>query len=133
MSDVKLPLDATGKEIPLDTKVLYAKDGSSATVVRFIYNVSLDEWGFRYRVGNELLERDCIRDGFNEFVYLDQPDSWERLLKDLNNEGVDVVCNYFGFKNSACLNCPADGHVSCTKVMLRDIADRIRALRGDVK
>lgn len=36
---VELPKDAEGREIPLDTKMLYSEDGKCLKVNRFTYSV----------------------------------------------------------------------------------------------
>lgn len=41
MADIELPRDAEGREIPLDTKVLYDRYGFKNFVKSFIYVVSV--------------------------------------------------------------------------------------------
>lgn len=36
MANIELPKDADGREIPLDTKVLYFKDGSEHRVAKWV-------------------------------------------------------------------------------------------------
>lgn len=139
MSDIKSPVDATGKEIPLDTTVLYAKDGDEICVDGFSYENTLNanteeceptrHWiAFRYNSYGQRVVWTNL-----QYAYLDPPDSWEKLLEDLdrleNRAGVPLyACTYFN-QSSYCRECPAEG-ADCNNKMFRDIADRIRNLRG---
>lgn len=38
MANIELPRDAAGREIPLDTKVLYDKDNKEHKVLNYIFN-----------------------------------------------------------------------------------------------
>lgn len=76
MACIELPKDAEGREIPLDTEVLYLPDGSRHKVY---------EWSFYPHQGwSAILEMNntrAVRDP--DKVYLTPPDSWELLLADL--------------------------------------------------
>ena len=41
---IELPKDATGREIPLDTRRLYDEDGEKKTVFWFVYSPMLKHW-----------------------------------------------------------------------------------------
>lgn len=116
---VELPKDAEGREIPLDTTVLYDKDGNEIEVSRYQYypKVGPGYWNLR-SVRNKYYRTDE--------VYLIPPDSWEKLEEDLDR-GKDI-CDYYE-------DCPAemDGKScsECKKAALKNIASRIRKLRGD--
>lgn len=94
----ELPRDAEGREIPLDTKVLY-----------------------------DMTLHACD-------VHLTPPDSWEKLEEDLRR-GADALnyeaCAYFGKSACDCSSCIADTGETCERVAMRDIASRIRKLRGE--
>lgn len=66
--------------------------------------------------------------------YLTQPDSWKKLLEDLDR-GADALdyesCAYFGKSGSDCSSCIADKYGTCETIVMRDIASRIRKLRGE--
>lgn len=69
-----------------------------------------------------------------ELMYLTPFDSWEKLLEDLNEAGdarYDEACAYFhrDKDEDGCTSCP-DGEGGCARIAMRDIADRIRKLRG---
>lgn len=49
---IQLPKDADGREIPLDTKVLYGSGGTARNIVYWVYTVDSDlerEWGNCWR------------------------------------------------------------------------------------
>lgn len=68
-------------------------------------------------------------------MYLTPSDSWEKLLEDLGKAGdarYYEACAYFhrDKDEDGCTSCPggADG---CARIAMRDIAYRIRKLRGE--
>lgn len=143
-NQITLPRDAEGREIPLDTKVLYDDDGEELDVRHFEFNPISGKWiiAALKNVPHNWIWTDVYRSPQN--VYLEKPatsDSWEKLLKDL--ETCDT-CDYFGYWERAsrddygCGNCKVyktsenrvkDG--DCLRNMLMDIASRIRFLRGE--
>lgn len=74
----------------------------------------------------------CVSMRPNE-LYSTPPDSWEKLEEDLDR-GADALnyeaCAYFGKSACDCSSCIADKGETCERVVMRDIADRIRKLRG---
>lgn len=67
-------------------------------------------------------------------LYSTPPDSWEKLEEDLGR-GADALnyeaCAYFGKSACGCSSCIADKGETCERVAMRDIAYRIRKLRGE--
>lgn len=128
---VELPRDAEGREIPLDTEVLYAKDGTEVEALGFVYTYIRGEEPFWHAKGDGCLF-------YPGRMHLTLPDGWERLLEDLDRGaavrggGTNLSsCDYFGV-NGNCVKCPARKlGPPCGKVSLKDIADRIRKLRGE--
>lgn len=124
---IELPKDAEGREIPLDTTVLFDKDGKEIEVSRYQYypNVGRGYWNLK-SVRNKYYRQDE--------VYLIPPDSWEKLEEDLGR-GSDALnyeaCAYFGKSTCDCSSCIADKGETCERVVMRDIADRIHKLRGE--
>lgn len=125
---IELPKDATGREIPLDTTVLYDKDGQEIEVSRYQYypKVGPGYWNLQ-SVRNKFYRQDK--------VYLTPPDSWEKLLDDLNEAGdarYYEACAYFhrDKDEGGCVSCPG-GEDGCARIAMRDIASRIRKLRGE--
>ena len=126
-NQITLPRDAAGREIPLDTTVLYDDDGNAKEVQAFDSSPVESKW-------RELLLGDSIH-FFTSDMYLTPPDSWEKLLEDLDaagNERSREACAYFNRDKYVycCTSCPA-GKDGCVLIAMRDIASRIRKLRGD--
>ena len=128
---ITLPRDVEGREIPLDTKVMYYGDGSEHKVLSFTLSVIDNIW----RV---LFADDPILYNTNN-VYLNSPDSWEKLLEDLDNAskgGDNAECLYMR-RDGMEVQCPGcrleddEGDLECSYLAYGDIAARIRRLRGE--
>lgn len=130
---VELPKDAEGREIPLDTKTLYDENGKRFKVNRFTYSVVQTMPGLKWGV----VFMDCRYDYCSSFYLAppEPPDSWEKLLEDLGEAGdarYDEACAYFhrDKDEDGCISCPG-GEDGCARIAMRDIASRIRRLRGE--
>lgn len=79
---IELPKDATGREIPLDTEVLYNEYGKCFKVNRFTYSVVQTMPGLKWGV----VFMDCVCDYCSSFYLTppEPPDSWEALEDDLS-------------------------------------------------
>lgn len=131
---IELPKDAEGREIPLDTEVLYDECETKVSVKEFLYRTSVEnrrtEWTIKAAYEGNFY--------YNSFkpknMHLTLPDTWEKLEEDLDR-GADALnyeaCAYFGKSACDCSSCIADKGETCERVVMRDIADRIRKLRGD--
>lgn len=129
---VELPKDADGREIPLDTVVLYGKDGKEIEVSRYQYypKVGPGYWNIR-SVRNKYYRQDE--------VYLTKPDSWEMLEEDLDrvveNKSAfyTTACAYMNQGGNTCNDCRLYCHnaSNCTYEMFKDVVSRIRKLRGE--
>lgn len=129
---VELPKDAEGREIPLDTVALFDSSGDVYNIARWIYTTDFETWteSNKWRA---IAENHCALDP--ELMYLTPPDSWEKLLEDLDVAGDarhQGVCDYFNRDKDeyCCKSCPGCED-DCNRTAMRDIADRIRKLRGD--
>lgn len=76
----------------------------------------------------------CVSMRPNE-LYSTPPDSWEKLLEDLNEAGdarYYEACAYFhrDKDEGGCISCPG-GEDGCGRIAMRDILNRIRKLRGE--
>lgn len=76
----------------------------------------------------------CVSMRPNE-LFSTPPDSWEKLLDDLSEAGdarYYEACAYFhrDKDEGGCVSCPG-GEDGCARIAMRDIADRIRKLRGE--
>lgn len=130
---IELPRDAEGREISLDTSKLFISDGTMVHVLRFEYmyhtHDAHDAW-FVYierTPGEHMTLHACD-------VHLTPPDSWEKLEEDLRrytNALNYEACAYFGKSTRPCPSCIANKGETCESVVMRDIASRIRKLRGE--
>lgn len=122
--NIELPKDAEGREIPLDTECLYTYKGEKQDVFSFTYHRREDIWE---------IETD-MRTVNSIHFYITPPDSWEKLQEDLNR-GAGMLnyeaCAYFGKSACDCSSCIVDKGKTCERVVMRDIASRIRKLRGE--
>lgn len=126
MANIELPKDAEGREIPLDTKVLYDQDGDPREVARFAYTLSrdYDKWDVIFVSGY---------DRYASEMLLEPPDSWSKLEEDLDGcIEKDEVCCYYN-KNKDCRSCPISGNNpnGCISEVFKDVKKRIRNLRGE--
>lgn len=134
--NVELPKDHEGREIPFDTKVLYNLCGTKVSVKEFISRTLVEsqkktEWTIKAEY-----EGNLYYSSFKpEDMYITLPDSWKKLLEDLDEAGdarYQEACAYFhrDKDEGGCTSCPG-GEDGCTRIAMRDIADRIRKLRGE--
>ena len=119
---IELPKDADGRDIPLDTEVLYDKEGKRREVdwYKDIWDVVLADSSAHFSPNN---------------LSLTKPDSWEKLEEDLSkivNHPKKVVCAYFGRERKDCYGCKLENcECSCSHACLEDIITRIHELRGE--
>lgn len=139
MTNVELPKDAEGREIPLDTKVLYRKDGTLFDVDEFNFSTGYSDPEHKWTV--KLMNCAVF---FTTKMFLnppEPPDSWEKLLEDLDNTAekasgsifIATPCAWFSDGNRHCADCPADEppEDTCGVKLIKNIAARIRRLVGD--
>lgn len=128
---IKLPRDAEGREIPLDTVALYDDDGNVHSVRRFIYTTDFDlgdKW-----INSWIAVVDDYKAAKPEQMHLTTPDSWSKLEDDLDRCIKESnLCMYYN-QNLDCNNCTISGNESrgCTSIALENIKKRIRMLRGE--
>lgn len=130
---VELPRDAEGREIPLDTVALFNRVGNVYSIVRWTFTTDFDlsdGWSNKWRA---ITDRGFALDP--ALVYLTPSDSWEKLLEDLDAAGdarYQEACAYFrrDKDEDGCTSCPG-GEDGCGRIAMRNIASRIRKLRGE--
>ena len=124
--NIELPKDAEGREIPLDTKVLYDKEGNKREVSSYAFVPSTAFWAVEFESINLCYYA-------TEDFKLTPPDSWEKLEEDLGRciKG-DSLCPYYS-PSGKCSTCIFDGKgpCHCDSRALEDIKKRIRKLRED--
>lgn len=134
---VELPKDADGREIPLDTVALYDDSGNVHNIRRFMYTNdfdSSDKW-----INSWTMVVDDYKTAKPEQMYLNKPDSWEKLEEDLGRaSGYDIIapsCRYF--TSGKCVDCRMRNGATCgirkNERAFADIKERIRKLRGEDK
>lgn len=126
---VELPKDAEGREIPLDTQVLYDSDGIEFFTDKSMYMRVTDEWWFFGHFGSSISTHRVAATR----LHLTPPDSWEKLEGDLDRCIEESnLCMYYN-QNPDCNKCTISGNESrgCTSIAIEDIKKRIRKLRGE--
>ena len=137
---MRLPLDADGVPIRIGDTVWYVGDdleiekSEPQEVVGLVSVFAAD--------GIYIMTRDytdkATRPKMLTHKQPEPPDSWEKLLGDLDRAGegepTDGECHYAGMVGESCDDCPFnfgtdDPMDSCTSKILSDIARRIRTLR----
>ena len=122
-TQIALPRDAEGREIPLDTEVLYNKDGNELCTDSVTYMRLTKDWWF---FGHFRSCTDTHSIAASN-LYLTPPDSWDKLEQD----ALKNPCEYFGrrddFDSAWCDGCPAENG-SCCKTKSIDLIRRAKAL-----
>ena len=135
---IELPKDADGRDIPLDVDALYDKNGERLTIYAWEYMPKLKHSKWRVLF---LFDESGVK-YYPDDYYLTPPDSWEKLEEDLeralSTPGPDtyasITCGYFDSANVNCSVCEYMHGIkneTCNDDAWRDIASRIRKLKGD--
>ena len=133
---IELPKDAEGREIPLDTVVMFGGNGNAYNIVRWSYITELNAGDEHAKSWYAVTKGRTVLDP--ELMYLTPPDSWEKLEEDLGraievrNELDSPACGYTNHLEDLCSECRFQGRdMGCSDKMLTDVASRIRKLRGE--
>ena len=123
-TQINLPKDAEGREIPLDTECLYTCDGEKQDVLSFRYYRRKDRW--------EIETDTYIVNSI--YLYITPPDSWEKLEENLDKciSNNNDSCYYFS-KSGACCDCTIDPSAidcRCDSLVFKSIKERICKLRS---
>ena len=128
--NIELPKDAEGREIPLDTEVLYDKEGKRREVDWYTFYPDKDIW--------DVVLADSSAHFSPHNLSITPQDSWEKLEDDLQRidiGGSGWFCMYAGYgkdDNSCHSECKFfEDKTPCDRQAARDIVSRIRKLRGD--
>lgn len=145
MANIELPKDADGREIPLDTKVLYNNIGVGYEVNRFTFGFDVIthevEWTAESYGTGYMVYRLPVSS-----MHLERPDSLKQLMEDLNRvrdahdergkDYRDTPCDYDRGRGKYCNDCRLHNHEAgetCFEAMMDDIASRVNRLYIDSK
>jgi hypothetical protein len=132
--EIPAPKDAEGRNVPLDTKVMYKANGEEFKVRWFTYSTCPYGPGWSAKVYDP---SDTIA---LDFLHLEKPDSLKQLAEDLNRmvnfkRGYGYSsssCAYTGISGSTCDCCKfKDSSDMCSFAVIKDIAARVNRLCGD--
>ena len=134
MTNIELPRDAAGREIPLDTVCMYDCNGDSISITRWCFMKRLEPMVSEKNIWTAIDKEGFVKDP--ALLHLTPPDSWDKLLDDLDNaaEGGDnAECCYMrreGIETGA--QCPGcrlyntdDVFSDCSLLAYADIAARM--------
>lgn len=132
---VELPKDAEGREIPLDTEILYDENGNEYEVYYYKYSVRQTIPRRKWQV----VIMDYIVHDVSDLC-LTPPDSWEKLNENLQAVEVcgdspeleDPACAYAHNVGKKCAECKLYAGDRIVN-MCKDIVPRIHKLRGEGK
>lgn len=129
-TQITLPKDAEGREIPLDTSEIFIADGTMVHVIKFEYMYyTCDARGswfvhFNRTSGEHMTLQPCD-------VYLTPPDSWKKLEDDLDKCISSNNLCYYCSKSGMCCDCTIDSSsidYKCDSFVFNSIKERIRKL-----
>lgn len=139
--EIELPKDAEGRQIPLDTKVLYNDRGAEYEVSRFTFGFDVitreGEWTAESYGTVDMVYHLPVNS-----MYLEKPDSLKQLAEDLNRVQAkhdangatyrESACYYVGRLGATCKGCGLNrGDKTCFEAMMADIVSRVNRLAGD--
>ena len=131
VANIELPKDIEGREIPLDTTKLFGASGNAYNITRWIYMTDFHTNGSL--AGQWRVVTDTCGKFDPELMYLTPPDSREQLEEDLAafDDGQTYgPCHYFHELGDDRMSRPARDD-ACADAVMRDVASRIRNLRGE--
>lgn len=134
---IPAPVDADGNVVPLTTQVMFGRRGDAYSMDRFSFDMGTKSWiaYFERRGSSDSTEVSNLRLKRPLVQGLSQPDSWDRLLGDLDRAAGRAcpTCHYACGRMTQCRSCrfhkiPSGG---CEGAVLSEIARRIRNLMGE--
>lgn len=145
MAIIEMPKDATGRWIPLDTKVLYNDRGVEYEVNRFTFGFDVitheGEWTAESYGTGDMVYRFPVNS-----MHLERPDSLKQLAEDLNRvrdahdergkKYHETPVDYIQCQGKRCDDCRLHNHEigeTCFEAMMDDIVSRVNRLYIDSK
>ena len=136
MTEVQLLKDHEGREIPLDTLVLYDAKGVEMHVSSYCYQHDVLGLSTGWNVISEDASGQCWQHPADS-LYLSHPDSLEKLADDLDrvaDRQDGTACTYLDRDRRDCEGCEFEHRdCSCVEAFLRDVSARVRRLGGESK
>lgn len=136
---IQLPRDAEGREIPRNTEVMYDINGKKVHITSFTYKCDVHSLWSQWKVFSPDIKGE--KEGMlpADSLYLNPPDSWEKLEEDIRRIGTDDCTWFCGYANENPVEnaCPDSckffkgDEITCRKKLADDILSRIRKLRGE--
>lgn len=140
---VMAPKDADGRNVPLDTKVMYNASGDEFEVRWLTFATGPYGPGWHVKVYDPSDGDSSDDRGYTialDFLRIEKPESLKQLAKDLDRmvnfkRGYGYSsssCAYTGINGSTCDGCKLkDSSDICSLAVIKDIADRVNRLAGD--
>lgn len=138
---VVTPKDAEGRNVLLDTKVMYNAKGIEYEVARFIFGTG--PYGCDWDVECFIPSENIVYTRRLDSMYLEKPESLKRLAEkfgrafDAHEKGKDfceTACNYADRVGKDCDGCPLNVYgKSCFDAMMEDIMASVNRLCGDAE
>lgn len=132
-TQIKLPKDAEGREVPLDTEVMYDANGKKVRITSFTYRCDVLGLWAQWKVFSPDIRGE--KDGMlpADSLYLIPHDSWKKLAEDLDRCISDNnLCRYFS-KSGMCCDCtisPDSIDYRCDSFVFNSIKERVHKLRN---
>lgn len=138
-TQIALPRDADGREIPRNTEVMYDANGKKLRITSFTYRCDVLGLWSQWKVFSQDITGE--KEGMlpADSLYLTPPDSLEKLENDLDravknkDEFYSMACAYMNRSGDVCGDCKFNnGCIGfCTYRMIEDVVSRIHKLRGE--
>lgn len=141
--EIAKPLDAEGKPIPLDTTLLYDRDGRGIVVNEFKFKINTATRASSWIAVAAYEGAKNWGTFMPQSLFIEKPDSIKQLAEDLNR-AFDVgnaqekgcrymPCYYDNDRGAHCNDCRLNSHgkMDCLDAMIADIVSRVNRLCGD--
>lgn len=143
---VMAPKDADGRNVPLDTKVMYNASGDEFEVRWFTFSTGPYDPGWYVNVYDPSDGDSSDDRGYTiplGSLNIEKPDSLKQLAEDLNRAWdvgnaqekgcFSMSCYYDKDRGGHCNDCRLNSHgkMNCLDAMMADIISRVNCLAGD--
>lgn len=141
--NIELPKDAEGREIPLDTEIVYSREGNKFCISHIEFSPLCKEWTLRVVGIDGKVFRKWVLYPWQAYIEEPaKPDSLDKLLDDMEraihspdpDTYASITCGYFDSANMDCAECERKHDIcreTCNDAAWLDIAARIDKLRRE--